>query len=384
MRDDRVDASQRRGELGDGEPVHEGSACHATAGKLDGEHPARQPEHPRRERVLRVAGQPRVVNARDARLLLQPRRERRGGRRVALHPHGERGDAPQHEERGERGEGGARVHLDLADGVHAGTVPHDDAPEHVAVTRQVLRRGVDDEVRAVFERPDQVRRRERGIDDDGRTVAAGDRRECRQVRHDDRRVADRLEVEDPRRGGRDGPLDGGMVPDVDELSGDAEPAERPDEEALRRAVHRPCRDDAVAGRHEREEHRVDRGHPRREGEAGLGALELRDGIAQRVHRRVPEAAVRVPGVASRRLGHRLGERLDRIGRERRRLVDRDGGRALRDRAAARCGADRARGEAGHRADATPDRCVRRTDASAGFRPRAAGVDPGGRPRRARR
>ena len=70
---------------------------------------------------------------------------------------------------------------------------------------------------------------------------------------------------------------------------------------------------------------MDRGHAGRERDPGLGAVELGDRVAQRDDRRVVDPAVRVARAARR---VRTAAELLGVGRrERRRLVDRDGGRA---------------------------------------------------------
>ena len=119
-------------------------------GELEGEHPA----------AARAAGasRPRAGDgwpAPGARpgdtpgWRLEPGRERRRRRRVAVHPEGERREAAHREERRRCGARLAPVSTwksgrrstRLAD-------PHDDAGHHVAVAGEVLRRGLDDEVGA--------------------------------------------------------------------------------------------------------------------------------------------------------------------------------------------------------------------------------------------
>ena len=101
---------------------------------------------------------------------------------MALHPDREGRDAAQDEERVERCERRAGIDLDALDRGDPLLRADDDAGEHVAVAAQVLRRRLDDEVRPELERPADVRRGERVVDDDRRPVAVGDLGERRDGR----------------------------------------------------------------------------------------------------------------------------------------------------------------------------------------------------------
>ena len=92
----------------------------------------------------------------------------------------------------------AGVDLDLPDlGDELGAAG-DDAGDDVAVAAQELRRRFDDEVRAELERPADVRRGERVVDDVRRAVLVGELGDRRVVGHDGRRVGDGLGVDDVR------------------------------------------------------------------------------------------------------------------------------------------------------------------------------------------
>ena len=94
-----------------------GPSRRAPAGQLEREHPAAARELAGRDLVLGMRREARVPDPADAGLGLEPRGEGRGGRRVALHPEGERGQAAHREERRVRIEAGARVDLEVADPV---------------------------------------------------------------------------------------------------------------------------------------------------------------------------------------------------------------------------------------------------------------------------
>ena len=98
MGDDRVDAAERGGQLGDGQRIDERSPAGPAADDLEGEHPAADRELARGQGVLRVAGQARVEHPQDGRLGLEPGGQDPGRRSVALHPDGQRGQAAQDQE----------------------------------------------------------------------------------------------------------------------------------------------------------------------------------------------------------------------------------------------------------------------------------------------
>ena len=92
----------------------------------------------------------------------------------------QRPDAAQDEERRERaGRLAERVRL-LADRVEQALRARDHARDGVAVPGQVLRRGVEDEVRAVLDRPQERRAEERVVGDDDEPVPVADARRARR------------------------------------------------------------------------------------------------------------------------------------------------------------------------------------------------------------
>ncbi len=373
--DDRVDAPERGGPLRDRQGVDERAARGPTAdrpaGQLEREHPARVRELARGDRVLGVARQVGVVDPGDARLRLEPLGQRPGGLGVAGHPDGERGDPAQDEEGGEGRERRTGVDLDRLDRRDSLARAADRAAERVGVPADVLGQRLDDQVGAELEGPAQDGRSERVVDDEQGPVAVGQAGQDRQVGDDDRRVRDRLDVEDAGRPGRQRGVDGGRIRRVDEGDVDAEPPEALGQERPRRAVDRPGGDHPVAGLEDRQEGGVDRGHPRREDRAGLGALELRHRRRERVAGRVGEPRVRVAGPLS---GRDRAELLGVLGRERDGLVDRNRVRLLVDARRGGRGLDGPGREAARRGravgerswpDATPTGC--RTPLRAGQR-----------------
>ena len=120
-------------------------------------------------------GQAGIEDTSHAVLTLEPGGECRRGPGVALGAHGEGQDAAQDEEGVERADRGAGVDLDLLDLAHELIAPGDDAGDDVAVAGQELGRRFHDQVRPELERPADVRRGERVVDEVGRAVPRGRR-----------------------------------------------------------------------------------------------------------------------------------------------------------------------------------------------------------------
>ena len=230
MGDDRVDAAQGRGQLGDREGVDERAATRPATGDLEGKHATADRELAAAQGVLRVAGQPRVADPHDGRLRLEPGGQDRRGGRVALHPDGQRREAAQDEVGRQRRERAAGVDLDLADGRDSLARAGHGAGQDVGVAADELRRRFGHEVGAELDRPAEVRRGERVVDDQQRSVAVGDLRERRDVDDHDRRIRDRLDVQDARRGGRQGGVDRGEIGGVDERRHDPQRPEPVEEQ----------------------------------------------------------------------------------------------------------------------------------------------------------
>ena len=117
MDDHRVDAAERGGQLGERHGVDDRPAGGPATLDLEGEHPAGDagPELAQRDVVLGMARQTRVEDGTHAVLTLEPGRQCRGGRGVALDPDGEGQDPAQDEEGLERPEGRAGIDLDALD-----------------------------------------------------------------------------------------------------------------------------------------------------------------------------------------------------------------------------------------------------------------------------
>jgi hypothetical protein len=134
---------------------------------------------------------------------------------------------------GERGEPAARRALVPAE--RAGVDQH--ATDHHAVARQELGRGVENEIRAVIERPHEVRCGERRVDEKRHAGIVRKSRHARDVDHLETRVAERL-AEEQARLGPDRRPPRVEVARVHEGGRDAEARQCEIEEIVRPAVQR--------------------------------------------------------------------------------------------------------------------------------------------------
>ncbi len=197
----------------------------------------------------------------------------------------------------------------------------DDAADDGAVAAEELRRRVDDDVGAVLEGLDEVRRRDRVVDDQRDAVLVRDVRDGADVEHVDLRVADGLGEEELRVGpDRGGPLLG-VVLVLDEGRLDAELGERVLEEVVRAAVDRARRDEVVAGLGD-VEHGGGLGRlAAREQQCARAALERGETLLDDRLRRVLDAGVDVAELGQR---EEVGRVVGAVEHVRRGLVDRRG------------------------------------------------------------
>jgi len=168
----------------------------------------------------------------------------------------------------------------------------EDAAHRRPVAVDPLRRGVPDDVGAVFERPAQRRRRERVVHEQRDAVVVSDVGQPFDVRRDERRIADGLEVDV---GGVvvDGFLVGLVVQRVDEAGFDAVARRGVGEVGVGATVQRRRRNDVVTRVGEQEGGEVERRHPGGGGDGTDAAFECGDALLQDVVRRVHQPRVDV-------------------------------------------------------------------------------------------
>ena len=280
----------------------------ATGGRHERDHPA----------------PPRVVDRGDVGAAAKEGGDRRGVRPVPLHAQVERPQPAQHEEAVERTGDGAHRVLEEAQPLGDGLVRGDGhAQDRVRVAGEVLRRGVEDDVGAVLQRPLERRGREGVVDDDQRPPAAlgrapgHDRDRRRDVDDLEVRVRRRLEPDEAGPLGQRLPQDVRPGREVDVARVHAGPATDPLEVPERAAVDVVADDDLVARSCQLGDRRRDR-RPRGERDPVRPALERSDRPLQAFARRVLRARVLVPAarLADAVLGVRAGlvdRRADRAG-----------------------------------------------------------------------
>ena len=279
----RAHAAQRGGSWRDGQRVEE-RRRRRTIAEVEGEHAAAGTQDALGNGGLRVAGQARVVDRPDQRLAcLEQARQRasalavwRSMRTCSVSMPRSTRKARQRRERCRRCRSGRRGWR-----------------RSVAARRRRRRRArpsgrrstwcsLDDEVGAVLDRPAEVRRGERVVDRraSGRARCAISARAgrsattmvglaivstwSRRVRSVIARGVNCVEIGDVDEGASRCP--GGR--------------RRSSSRCLHAAVQRLAGDDVVACRQQRQQRGVDGGHAGREGEAGLGAFDLGDGVGR--------------------------------------------------------------------------------------------------------
>ena len=197
--DEALDRAERLGEReqlgGGGDPLGGvGAAAHREA-----DHAAEVAHLLGRRGVAGVVGELRVEDPLDGRVADEQVDDGAGVRAVAVHPHGERLDAAQHEVAVERR--GHRAGRVLGEAQALGervVVDGDEAADDVAVAAEVLRGRVHDDVGAERQRLLQVRRGERVVDDDERAVLVGDGGDGLDVDAREQRVGRRLQPDHRR------------------------------------------------------------------------------------------------------------------------------------------------------------------------------------------
>ena len=262
----------------------------------------------------------------------QERVERRGGRaEVAQQLHAglqrERGRPELGEHHTVVARVGGGEAGELAVGPVEGAAVDDHAGDRRAVSAEVLGGRVHDDVGAVGQRLDQVRRGDGVVDDQRHAGVVRDRRDVGDVEDVVLRVGDGLGEErlGVRPHGRTPGLQ--IVGVLDEADLDADLGQRVVEQVVGAAVEPRARDDVVAGVGEVEDREVLGGLTGRQEQRGDAAFERGDALLDDVLRRVHDPGVDVAGLgqAEQRRGV-----LGAVERVRRGLVDRQRPRVGRD------------------------------------------------------
>ena len=206
----------------------------------------------------------------------------------------------------------------------------DDAADHVGMTVEVLGRRMQDEIRAVFERPLQHRRTKRIVDDEDQAMLAREGADFGEVDQGQHRIGRRLGP-DHARVRLQRRLQRGLIVEVEESEIESRAASAHAlEQAIGAAVEIVHRDH-MAARIEQIEHRARRGEARAERIAARAAFEIGNAALVGHARRILRAAVFVAFVhagAGLDIGRgRVDRRHDRAGRGVRGLTGMDGARA---------------------------------------------------------
>ena len=297
------------------------------------------------ERMVRVVRQRRMVDALDLRMVREEVHDFAGILRVPLKAERERLDALQKKERGKRRDRRAGIaQEDRADighegrgagrfdegnavvagvrvgdgGIFAAGSPvkaaavDDDAAERRAVAAEELGGGVDDNIRAVLDGTDEIRRTEGIIDHERQTVLVREDREGVDIRDVAVGVAEGLDV-DGSGIGLDGGLDLREIVDVDESGRDAEVREGMLEQVIAAAVDSLLGDEVAAILAKGFERVGDGGCAGGHSQGGDAAFERGDALFQHVLRGVGQSAVDVAGVGEAEAGGSVGAVMEDVG-----------------------------------------------------------------------
>ena len=219
---------------------------------------------------------------------------------MRLHPDGQRLGAAQHQERVEWAEDRPLGVLHEPEPLDV-VVAHgdDDAADAVAVTVEVLRGAVRDQIGAELDRPLDVRARERVVDDQPRIVTVGEIGRRSKVGDAHHRIGRGFDEQHPGRG-RHRALDVVEVRRVDVRERQLIAAQDLVEEPERAAVGVVGHDDVVAGLQHRG-NGADGRHARRKRESFLARLDGGEVSLERHPRRVLRPGVFIALVAAERL-----------------------------------------------------------------------------------
>jgi hypothetical protein len=187
------------------------------------------------------------------------------------------------------------------------------------VAAEVLRRGVDDDVGAPLQRAEEVRRRDRVVDDERHADLVGDGGDRLDVEDVLLRVGDGLAEERLGVGAGRGAPGLGVVRVLDEADLDAEPGQAVVEEVVRAAVEAGAGHDVVARLGDVEDRQRLRGLAARHEQCADAAFEAREALLHDVVRGVHQAGVDVAELLQPEEGGGVVGVLEDV---RRRLVDR--------------------------------------------------------------
>ena len=148
--------------------------------------------------VIRMRFQSRIPDLFDLGMRFQESRHFQAGAIVVVHAQAESLQSAFEQEATERPGHGADHALQLVEFLQLFVAAERDARQQVVVPAEIFRGGMDDDVHAHFQRPDVVRRRQRGINHRQNFVAPGDFDDGRDVQHAQVRIGGRFGENDVR------------------------------------------------------------------------------------------------------------------------------------------------------------------------------------------
>ena len=292
MGDGGLGVTQVGGDRNDFRRINEAPRRLFTALDLEAHHRTEGTLLPLGQLVLRVAGQPGVVDLVDAWLGLQPLCQCQRTGAVGLHAHTQ-GLQPLEEHPGiERAEGRPGGPQEAHHRLHLGLAPGNHTAEAAALAIDVLGRRVHDDVRTELQRLLQRRRAEAVVDHQQRLVGMGNLGQSGDIHQLGQRVGWRLD-EQQLGVGLERRLPGCQIGQRRVIHLDAETLEVLLEQADGRAEHAARHQHMVAGAALAHHDGQDRGHAGRGGHRLLGAFQSGNALLEGAHGRVGVARVDV-------------------------------------------------------------------------------------------
>lgn len=272
---------------------------------LERQHTAKPALLPGRQFMMRMRSEARVMNPRDARLLLQPFGQCQRVGRMRLHPQRQGFQATEEDPGVERAHAGAGAAKEAVHLTHTRCRADHRTAEAAPLTVEVLGRAMNNDVCTQFKRPLQRRGAEAVVHDQLGAVGVGQLGQGSNVPHFGERIGGCLQIQEPGFG-PNGRTPGVQIRQVYQRGLNTKLAQVLVVHHMRGAEDPARTDDMIARRQQRHEGGRDRRHARRKSHALLAPFQCGEALFESAHRRIGETRVDVPRLFAREARGRLG------------------------------------------------------------------------------